>query len=344
MISKAKYGNSAFRRGKSVIATANRLCYETSLYLQLLNERPSSFHKTEVSANKYRERVHNILRGEHKLSQQPNSRQDLAAVFAEHGLPSEVLLNLHRLAFEVSKEWMTIFSHLLTEIEQSLSESLHVTVPYLISHYTNPQLAMICGQFFRDLMSFPSHHERCLNLDILKALAEYAMTDHFEISSDAFESFKAMIVVDKEFVGSFLTENYSEVSALFYRMLQSGYFFKRQTLNLVYSILRLPSFSSFSSLYITDTENLKYVMNQLRDESKHIQAEAFYLFNLIVKLVLELSSHERPSSIVKILQKNRERLITFFDNFQVERSNSQTDDDEFQTDRLTLVSLLTDFS
>jgi calcium binding protein 39 len=320
MTTRAKYGNAAFRRGKSASATANRLCFETKLYLEQLDDKPSSFYKIEAAFNKYRERIHNILRGQHRLSRLSNTKQEIAAAFVQDELPSVVLVNLHRFDFEVSKEWITVLSHVLVEVEQQLADSLHVTIPYLISNYRHTKLSMICGQFFRDLVGFPSHQERCLNLDILKALAEYAMTDHFEISSDASESLKALIVGDNEFVGVFLQENYSEVTTLFSKMLSSGYFFKRQTLNLLYRILSLPNCESFTEKYVEDSDNLKYIMNQLRDDSKHIQMEAFHLFSVIVNHVLSMP--HRPTVVLRILSKNNDKLIDFFENFQLDRGNS----------------------
>lgn len=321
MTSKAKYGSAAFRGSKSLVGTVSRLCYETRIYLEALDNHPTNFNKIEASSNKYRDRIHSIMRGEHKLSHQHNYRGVVASGLVEDELPSLVLQNLHRFPFEVSKEWITILSGMLTEIEQHLSDNLHIIVPYLISNYRDTQLSMICGQFFRDLISFPSHHERCLNLDILKALAEYAITDHFDISSDAYVSFKALIVCEKDYVATFLSDSYIEISALFYKMIDAGYFYKRQTLNLVYNIMKLSACRGFTMQYVRDIDNLKYVMNQLRDDSKHIQGEAFYLFYVIVDQILNLPAEKRPAATVKILSKNKDRLIDYFDNFQLDRGN-----------------------
>eukprot|EP00963_Diacronema_lutheri_P007693 scaffold662_cov364-Pavlova_lutheri.AAC.50 len=69
--------------------------------------------------------------------------------------------------------------------------------------------------------------------------------------------------------------------------------------------------------YISDTENLKLIMNLLRDPSKAIQFEAFHVFKVFV------ANPEKPADIEDILRSNKEKLIEFLSNFLVEKDDQQ---------------------
>ncbi len=65
--------------------------------------------------------------------------------------------------------------------------------------------------------------------------------------------------------------------------------------------------------YISDQENLKLMMNMLRDKSKNIQFEAFHVFKVFV------ANPNKARSILDILVKNKEKLIAFLSNFHNEK-------------------------
>lgn len=65
--------------------------------------------------------------------------------------------------------------------------------------------------------------------------------------------------------------------------------------------------------YISETENLKIVMNLLLDRSKSIQFEAFQIFKIFV------ANPSKPKEIEDILLKNKEQLLKFLEHFHEER-------------------------
>ncbi len=78
-------------------------------------------------------------------------------------------------------------------------------------------------------------------------------------------------------------------------------------------------------------------MTLLLNNSKAIQYEAFGLLELIV------SCPKRSGVTTQILKKNKENLINFIMNFQIERgtrSNGLIEDFDFQKDKKLLVSEL----
>lgn len=67
--------------------------------------------------------------------------------------------------------------------------------------------------------------------------------------------------------------------------------------------------------YISDAANLKLMMTLLRDKSRNIQFEAFHVFKVFV------ANPNKPESILKILMKNRDRLVQFLTNFHNDKGS-----------------------
>lgn len=68
--------------------------------------------------------------------------------------------------------------------------------------------------------------------------------------------------------------------------------------------------------YISNPDNLKLVMNLLRDNSKNIQFEAFHIFKIFVV------NPEKTESVLCILEKNKAKLISFLETFHEDRTGS----------------------
>lgn len=65
--------------------------------------------------------------------------------------------------------------------------------------------------------------------------------------------------------------------------------------------------------YISNPDNLKLMMNLLRDKSKNIQFEAFHVFKVFV------ANPNKSKAILDILLKNKDKLVTFLGNFHNDR-------------------------
>jgi calcium binding protein 39 len=65
--------------------------------------------------------------------------------------------------------------------------------------------------------------------------------------------------------------------------------------------------------YISNPDNLKLMMNMLREKSKNIQFEAFHVFKVFV------ANPNKPKPISEILLRNRDRLVEFLTDFHNDR-------------------------
>ncbi len=66
--------------------------------------------------------------------------------------------------------------------------------------------------------------------------------------------------------------------------------------------------------YIANSDNLKLMMNLLRDESRSIQFEAFHVFKVFV------ANPKKAKPITDILLKNQEKLVNFLGKFHNDRA------------------------
>lgn len=66
--------------------------------------------------------------------------------------------------------------------------------------------------------------------------------------------------------------------------------------------------------YISSTDNLKLMMNLLRDKSRNIQFEAFHGFKVFV------ANPNKTKQVQDILVKNQDKLLKFLADFHNDRA------------------------
>ncbi|EMP23939.1 Calcium-binding protein 39-like protein [Chelonia mydas] len=143
------------------------------------------------------------------------------------------------------------------------------------------------------------------------------------LSAVAFMEGGDLLTRHKLLVADFLEQNYDTIFEDYEKLLHSeNYVTKRQSLKLLGELILDRHNFAIMTKYISKPENLKLMMNLLRDKSPNIQFEAFHVF--------------KP--IVEILLKNQPKLIEFLSNFQKER----TDDEQFTDEKNYLIKQIRD--
>merc|ERR1712121_255730 len=131
----------------------------------------------------------------------------------------------------------------------------------------------------------------------------------------------------------FLEANYEAVFVQYQRLLHSdNYVTKRQSLKLLGELLLDRHNFSIMTKYISNPENLKLMMNMLRNRSRNIQFEAFHVFKVFV------ANPNKPKPILDILVRNRDRLVEFLSNFHTDR----TEDEQFNDEKAYLIKQIQD--
>ncbi|KAF5197503.1 Mo25-like protein [Thalictrum thalictroides] len=112
------------------------------------------------------------------------------------------------------------------------------------------------------------------------------------------------------------------------RLLESSnYITRRQAVKLLGDMLLDRSNSGVMMRYVSSVDNLRILMNLLRESSKNIQLEAFHVFKLFV------ANQSKPSEIVGILIANRSKLLRFFADFKTDK-----EDEQFEADKAQVVN------
>eukprot|EP00127_Corallochytrium_limacisporum_P004736 Clim_evm90s172 gene=Clim_evmTU90s172 len=275
--------------------------------------------------------IKQILYGD---GEQPNNTDMVVAQLAQefyHGLLESLIHNLDRLDFEAKKDFAQIFSNLLRR--QTGSRSPTVEKLYskqdllfdLLKGYENPEIALNCGLMLRECIRNESLAGVILRSEDFYNLFDYVELPTFDVASDAFATFKDLLTKHKGMVATFLEENYDRFFEKLTHLLASeNYVTRRQSLKLLGELLLDRQNFNIMTKYISNPDNLKLMMNLLRDKSRNIQFEAFHVFKVFV------ANPNKPKPIMDILLKNRTKLIEFLSKFHEDRSEDEQFNDEKQ--------------
>merc|ERR1712111_192663 len=157
---------------------------------------------------------------------------------------------------------------------------------------------------------------------------KYVEMGTFDIASDAFATFKELLTRHKMLAAEFLETNFDKVFGHYQKLLHSeNYVTRRQSLKLLGELLLDRHNFSVMTRYISNPDNLKLMMNMLREKSRNIQFEAFHVFKIFV------ANPNKPQPILDILLRNKEKLVEFLSHFHTER----TEDEQFNDEKAYLI-------
>lgn len=234
--------------------------------------------------------------------------------------------------FEAKKDVVSLFNGLLrrqiadrwTTVEYLTTKES--TIFALSRSYGSPETALQCGQILRECIK----HEQLARITLGSRTAgvataakkdcdiwhyfSYIENSTFDIASDAFSTFRSLLTLHKAIAADFLQTNYDRFFTEYTKLLTStNYVWKRQSLKLLGEILLDRINYNVMSVYIQSTENLKLMMNLLRDRSAHIQFEAFHVFKVFV------ANPNKEPGVRDILYKNKDRLVLYLQDFHNDR-------------------------
>ncbi|CAL5870357.1 uncharacterized protein PFLUO_LOCUS4593 [Penicillium psychrofluorescens] len=305
-----------------------------------------------------------IVQGTQEVNTSPEQVHALVQVTLQEDLLYELSRALHLLPFEARKDTQTIFSHILRFRPASYAPDKDPpVVSYLVHHrpeviielcrgYAHPQSAMPCGVILREALKYDvitavvlydesNEGEPAVRLSDLKPSVlqsgngifwnffEWIDKGNFEVSADAFTTFREILTRHKSLVTSYLATNFDLFFGRFNdTLIQSdSYVTKRQSIKLLGEILLDRANYSVMVAYVESGENLKLCMKLLRDDRKMVQYEGFHVFKVFV------ANPTKSVAVQRILINNRDRLLRFLPKFLEDR----TDDDQFMDEKSFLV-------
>ncbi|KAM3268236.1 putative MO25-like protein [Capsicum chacoense] len=196
----------------------------------------------------------------------------------------------------------------------------------LVTGYENTDMALHYGTMLRECIRHQSVARYVLEPVHVKKFFDYIQLPNFDIAADAAATFKELLTRHKSTVAEFLSKNYDWFFAEYNSKLleSSNYITRRQAIKLLGDILLDRSNSAVMTRYVSSRDNLRILMNLLRESSKSIQIEAFHVFKLFA------ANKNKPSDIINILVANRSKLLRLFADFKTEKEDEQFEADKAQ--------------
>ncbi|KAL2253333.1 UNVERIFIED_CONTAM: putative MO25-like protein [Sesamum indicum] len=245
-----------------------------------------------------------------------------------------LIICLPRLNLETRKDATQVVANLQRQQVQSrliacdyLEKNIDL-MDIMIAGYENTDLALHYGAMLRECIRHQSVARYVLESEHMRKFFDYIRLPNFDIASDAAATFKELLTRHKSTVAEFLSKNYDWFFAEYNsKLLEStNYITRRQAVKLLGDILLDRSNSAAMTRYVSSLDNLRILMNLLRESSKSIQIEAFHVFKLFA------ANQNKPADIVGILVTNRSKLLRLFADFKTEK-----EDEQFEADKALVV-------
>jgi len=239
--------------------------------------------------------------------------------------------NMKSMDFEGKKDVVQIFNKLLRrEISSRLPTVDYVagTKPEILTElcrgYEDPECALSMGMMLRECIKHESLAKIILYSDeLFYKFFDYVQISQFDIAADAFATLKDLLTKHKVICSEFLDKNYDKIFEHYLKLLESdNYVTRRQSLKLLGELLLDRTNFTVMTRYISNPDNLKLMMNMLRDKSRNIQFEAFHVFKVFV------ANPNKTEPILDILLKNKDKLIKFLTEFHTDRAEDEQFNDE----------------
>ncbi|XP_031557489.1 calcium-binding protein 39-like [Actinia tenebrosa] len=305
--------------------------------LTVLEKEPPGSKKAEKALEEISKQfgaMKNILQGSGDQEPQTELVAQLSQEFYNNALFQQILDNLAKLDFESKKDAAQIFNNILRRQIGTRSPTVEYICSkeemlfQMIDGYEVPEIALNCGVMLRECIRHEALARAILNSDRFYKFFIYVEVSTFDIASDAFSTFKELLTRHKIMCAEFLDKNYDSFFEKYKKLLNSdNYVTRRQSLKLLGELLLDRHNFTVMTQYISNPENLKLMMNMLRDKSRNIQFEAFHVFKVFV------ANPNKSPAILDILLKNKDKLVEFLTNFHTDR----TEDEQFNDEKTYLI-------
>ncbi|KAI3456852.1 hypothetical protein Pfo_013515 [Paulownia fortunei] len=282
----------------------------------------------------YIRELKSILYGIDESEPVPEACAQLTQEFLSDDTMRLLIRCLPKLNFEARKDATRVVANLQRQPVQSrliasayLEANLDL-MDQLITGYEDPVVALHFGGMLRECIRHQVVARYVLKSEHMKKFFDYIQLPNFDVASDAAATFKELLTRHKSTIAEFLTENHSWFFAEFNsKLLESAnYMTRRHAIKLLGDILLDRSNSGVMIRYVSSKDNMRVLMNLLRESHKSIQIDAFHVFKLFV------ANQNKPADIVNILCANRSKLLRFFHDF-----NTDKEDEMFEADKAQVV-------
>ncbi|CAF9913090.1 MAG: hypothetical protein ALECFALPRED_008629 [Alectoria fallacina] len=330
--------------------------------------QPPKMQKTEEEVAKLLAQMKLVLMGTQETDSNPESVFQLITSMIQEDFLYVLAYSIHLLSFESRKDSQAIFSYVLRFRPPGSTAQDSTALFYVINKrpqvvielcrgYNNKESAMPCGAVLREVLKYEGiasiilydqSLENQLDTKLGDIAYDIAYVDRpqsgdgvfwrffdwidggaFEVSADAFTTFRDVLTKHKPQVSQYLMTNFDLFFKRYNTILieSSSYVTKRQSIKLLGEILLDRANYNVMTAYVDRGDHLKLCMNLLRDDRKMVQYEGFHVFKVFV------ANPHKSDAVKRILTQNRERLLKFLPGFLADR----TEDEQFTDEKSFLI-------
>lgn len=304
-----------------------------------------------------------ILQGTQETESSPEQVSHLVNSVIQEDFLYSLARSVQLLPFESRKDTQSIFSYVLRHRSPSSPNADPPALQYVVYQrpevlvalcrgYEQKESAMPCGMVLREALKYESvaatilydqsgPGERAAKIDqidfdakqsgegVLWQFFSWIDNGAFEVSTDAFTTFRELLTKHKQLVAHYLSINFDLFFQKYNAILiqSSSYVTKRQSIKLLGEILLDRANYNVMTEYVARGEHLKLCMNLLKDDRKMVQYEGFHVFKVFV------ANPKKSPAVERILVNNRDRLLNFLPKFLEDR----TEDDQFTDEKSFLI-------
>ncbi|XP_077988383.1 calcium-binding protein 39-like [Glandiceps talaboti] len=323
-----------FGKSPKTPAELVKILKEAVAVLEKENVTDKKVEKASDDVSKTLISMKNVLYGTGDQEPQAELVAQLAQEFYNSGLLLSLIENLQKIDFEAKKDVAQIFNNVLRRQIGTRSPTVEYICTKseilftLIKGYETQEIALNCGVMLRECVRHEALAKIILHSEDFYSFFRFVEMSTFDLASDAFATFKDLLTKHKILCAEFLETNYNKIFAHYEGLLNSNnYVTRRQSLKLLGELLLDRHNFTVMTKYISNPDNLKLMMNMLRDKSRNIQFEAFHVFKVFV------ANPNKSGPILDILLKNKEKLVEFLTLFHTDR----TEDDQFNDEKAYLI-------
>jgi calcium binding protein 39 len=206
-------------------------------------------------------------------------------------------------------------------------------IDILISQYGNVSRGadVTIGIMLRDASRFAHIVGYILEKDLVFHLFPVMASGNFDVSSDAFQTMRELLMNHKNISAPWLSRNFTrffnEYMKPFVNSGEDNYVVIRQSLSILSGLLLDRQFMDSMLQFVINEEYLKSVLVLLGNDSKVVRYEAFHVFKIFA------ANPNKPPKIAKLLGQNKSRIVKILDHIE----NDRLDDIEFRQDRKAVV-------
>ncbi|KAI5060098.1 hypothetical protein GOP47_0024518 [Adiantum capillus-veneris] len=318
---------SFFKQAKP--KTPSELVKATRYVLFGLDSKLPSDPKALEEAEKNLAAIKQALLGDVETEPNPEQISQIVLEACRGDFLETLVQKLPLLTWEARKDSVQIWSVLLRQkigisacCLEYLENHLHL-LDLLVICYQNKDAAINAGAMLRECARYPSLVKYLLESSSFDLFFGYVELPNFDIASDSFATFKELLTKHETVVSEYLSVHYAKFFGRYEHLLSSvNYVTRRQSLKLLADILLEKQHSNIMMQYITEVQNLRTVMTLLKDSSKNIRSLAFHLFKVFV------ANPRKPPSIVKVLSQNCAKLLSFLEDFHLDKEDEQFEEEK----------------